>query len=226
MLRWMPRWQPIKRLALIKPRPFIRMTSNETKPNQPQQKIRNTWLRRRFSLSVPVLHEPPFPIYLRLAIYALVLMNSVHVFFTYVYEFDSTQGISMLPTLASFGDWVFISKYYRRGRGVKAGDVVSFKHPVRIGENAIKRVLAMEGDFVLMNTPGKSEAMIQVPQGHCWVVGDNMLHSRDSRMFGPLPLALISGKVMAKVDRPGTLPGFSWIEHGFQPAYIEDDDVD
>lgn len=138
-----------------------------------------------------------------------------------------------------------ISNYYRRGRGVKAGDIISFKHPVNIGESAVKRVLAMEGDFVLMNTPGKSEAMIQVkasrtrgimglangvlqvPQGHCWVVGDNMLYSRDSRMFGPLPMALITGKVVAKFNWQGTLlPQVSRLEHGLKPAYIEDDDAD
>lgn len=95
-------------------------------------------------------------------IYGISVVTSAHVFVTYFYEFEPTYGISMLPTLASFGDWVWISKYYRRGRGVKAGDIVSFKHPVRTGERAVKRVLAMEGDFVLMNTPGKSEAMIQV----------------------------------------------------------------
>lgn len=42
------------------------------------------------------------------------------------------------------------------------GDLVSFKHPVNLGEYAVKRVVGMQGDFVLMNTPNKSEAMIQV----------------------------------------------------------------
>lgn len=55
-----------------------------------------------------------------------------------------------------------ISNKYRRGRGVKVGDVISFKHPVNVGESAVKRVLAIEGDFVLMNTPGNSETMLQV----------------------------------------------------------------
>lgn len=36
----------------------------------------------------------------------------------------------------------------------------------------------------------------QVPKGHCWVLGDNLLSSRDSRLYGPLPMALIDGKVM------------------------------
>jgi inner membrane protease subunit 1 len=41
--------------------------------------------------------------------------------------------------------------------------------------------------------------MIQVPEGHCWVVGDNIPYSRDSRHFGPLPMGLVRGKVLAVV---------------------------
>lgn len=36
--------------------------------------------------------------------------------------------------------------------------------------------------------------MIQIPEGHVWVEGDNLAHSRDSRFFGPVPMALISGR--------------------------------
>lgn len=68
----------------------------------------------------------------------------------------------MMPTVNSFGEYFIISKYYRRGRDVKVGDLVSFRHPVLTREEAVKRVIGMEGDFVLMNTPEKSDAMIQV----------------------------------------------------------------
>lgn len=37
--------------------------------------------------------------------------------------------------------------------------------------------------------------MIQVPQGHVWVEGDNLSHSRDSRYLGPIPMGLIRGRV-------------------------------
>lgn len=39
----------------------------------------------------------------------------------------------------------------------------------------------------------------QVPEGHCWIIGDNLGASRDSRFYGPLPLAMIKGKVIARV---------------------------
>ena len=68
----------------------------------------------------------------------------------------------MLPTLNVIGDWVYISKLYRRGKGIQVGDVVSFKHPLVPGMRASKRVLGMPGDFVLRNTPGEGGMMVQV----------------------------------------------------------------
>lgn len=98
----------------------------------------------------------------RFVLYSVSAFLGAHVFARYFYYCDATYGVSMLPTIQSFGDWVVVSKYYRRGRGVQVGDIVSFKHPAREGEFAIKRVIGMGGDFVLMNTPEHSDAMIQV----------------------------------------------------------------
>lgn len=46
-------------------------------------------------------------------------------------------------------------------------------------------------------------------------MGDNLDASRDSRMFGPMPMALIKGKVIAKV-----LPWNErrWIENELKPV--------
>ncbi|KAF7189522.1 Mitochondrial inner membrane protease subunit 1 [Pseudocercospora fuligena] len=161
---------------------------------------------------------------LRWTLYAWAGFVGWHTWCHYFYTCDSTYGISMLPTLSSFGDWVIISKWYRRGRGIHAGDLVSFRHPVKEGEHAIKRVVGLSGDLVLMYTPGKSDAMLQVPEGHCWVVGDNLPYSRDSRHFGPLPLALISGKVISKIDWQDRIPKLAALENGLQPA--TDDNLD
>ncbi|KAH6680227.1 signal peptidase-like protein I [Halenospora varia] len=123
-----------------------------------------------------------------------------HVITRYQYSIDGTWGASMLPTFSVFGDHVLIDRGYRRGRGVEVGDVVTFDSVVEPGEKVIKRVLGLEGDYVMRNTPGSgSQEMIQIPKGHCWVVGDNLGFSRDSRHFGPMPMALIKGKVIAKV---------------------------
>jgi inner membrane protease subunit 1 len=57
-----------------------------------------------------------------------------------------------------------------------------------------------------------------VPEGHCWLIGDNLPESRDSRTFGPLPLALIKGKIVAKL---GGVEMFSWIENNLVPAEVD-----
>lgn len=50
-----------------------------------------------------------------------------------------------------------------------------------------------------------------MPEGHCWVLGDNLTESRDSRVYGPLPLGLVSGKVVAKYPLGQR---FRWIQNG------------
>ncbi|PVH89511.1 LexA/Signal peptidase [Cadophora sp. DSE1049] len=136
-----------------------------------------------------------------------------HVFVSYGFSLVPTSGASMLPTIEVLGDIVLIDKRYRRGRGVVVGDVVSFDSVVQPGERVIKRVVGLEGDCVVRDTPGVGEGMVMVPEGHCWVVGDNLPYSRDSRHFGPMPMALIKGKVVAKVfpwrER-------KWIENGLE----------
>ena len=42
--------------------------------------------------------------------------------------------------------------------------------------------------------------MVQVPEGHVWVAGDNLPYSRDSRFYGPVPMALITGKLLYNGD--------------------------
>jgi hypothetical protein len=53
----------------------------------------------------------------------------------------------------------------------------------------------MPGDFVCEG----GERMVQVPRGHCWLAGDNVGFSRDSRHYGPVPLGLVMGKVVWRV---------------------------
>lgn len=50
------------------------------------------------------------------------------------------------------------------------------------------------------------------------MVGDNLIDSRDSRHFGPMPMALIRGKVIAKGKGWLTFPIFEreWLDDGLQ----------
>lgn len=72
----------------------------------------------------------------------------------------------MLPTIAASGDGVYVSKLHRRGKGIKVGDMVNFKHPMFPELGAIKRVVGMPGDFVARDSPGTGTGlMIQVGAG-------------------------------------------------------------
>lgn len=112
---------------------------------------------------------------------------------------------------------ILYSTLHRRGRGIKVGDVITYTHPMFPNTHGCKRVIGMPGDFVSVVTPGRGdedteaidvegkwaavkEQVIQVPEGHCWVAGDNLEWSRDSRLFGPLPLGLVTAKVIAVVS--------------------------
>lgn len=123
----------------------------------------------------------------------------------------------MLPTIpAGYREspWILYSSLHKRGRWIKVGDVITYKHPMLPNTDGAKRVIGMPGDFVAVVTPGKREddmgkrdsegewavvreKMVQVPEGHCWLAGDNLDWSRDSRLFGPVPLGLVKAKVLA-----------------------------
>ncbi|EAZ25585.1 hypothetical protein OsJ_09412 [Oryza sativa Japonica Group] len=62
------------------------------------------------------------------------------------------------------------------------GDVVLFKCPSDHRELFVKRLIALPGEW--MQLPGTPD-IIKIPEGHCWVEGDNAACSWDSRSFGP-----------------------------------------
>ncbi|KAF8477134.1 peptidase S24/S26A/S26B/S26C [Kalaharituber pfeilii] len=137
-----------------------------------------------------------------------------HLFWEHFYAVASCTGPSMLPTLNVAGDLILHSKLHSRGRGCKVGDLVSIIHPQDSSVYALKRIVGMPGDFVCVDpdpvTGGGT--MIQVPEGHCWIVGDNLPHSLDSRKYGPIPLGLIRAKAIARL-----WPKMNWLDNSFKP---------
>jgi inner membrane protease subunit 1 len=86
-----------------------------------------------------------------------------HLLMEYGFEAAPSWGASMLPTFPIMGNVTIQSKRYRRGRGIEVGDIVAYYKPSEPGEKVIKRVIGLEGDYVLRNTPGSgSDQMIQV----------------------------------------------------------------
>ncbi|KAF4120616.1 mitochondrial inner membrane protease subunit 1 [Geosmithia morbida] len=159
---------------------------------------------------------------LRIPVSTLKLLAACHYFWTQHYQWADTQGPSMVPTFSVSGDSVLVDLTHARNRRgqLRVGDLVVYRIPISPDANGMKRIIGMPGDYVVAGTPGErgEESMLQVPEGHCWIVGDNLAASRDSRMFGPLPLALIQGKVTAKVFPWAER---TWFQNAMQPVRID-----
>ncbi|KAB5519997.1 hypothetical protein DKX38_024316 [Salix brachista] len=65
-------------------------------------------------------------------------------------------------------------------------------------QKLIKRIIGLPGDWI--GTPQND--VIKIPEGHCWVEGDNPVSSMDSRTFGPIPLGLVHGRATTIVWPP------------------------
>ncbi|ROT38898.1 LexA/Signal peptidase [Sodiomyces alkalinus F11] len=145
-----------------------------------------------------------------------------HLLWEHGISFGGAAGSSMLPTFSVYGDYLLVSKYYRRGRDLHVGDLVFYDIPIFRRAQGVKRIMGLPGDYVLHGDPDTgSQVMIQVPQGHCWITGDNLESSRDSRVFGPLPLALVRGKVLAKIWPPQEA---HWIRNGLEDSKSSEND--
>ena len=119
------------------------------------------------------------------------------------------QGPCMLPTLTSEVNWFVSRGINGKYDEIQRGNIVEIRCPEAPQVGMLKRVIALEGDFV--DCPGRDhdyddvdscdlhDPFPRVPQGHCWVEGDNYGNSYDSKYYGPLPLALVFGKLQALV---------------------------
>uniref|UniRef100_A0A4W5R1H9 Mitochondrial inner membrane protease subunit 2 n=1 Tax=Hucho hucho TaxID=62062 RepID=A0A4W5R1H9_9TELE len=67
-----------------------------------------------------------------------------------------------------------------------------FRSPKNPQQKIIKRVIALEGDFI--KTLGYKNRYLRVPDGHFWIEGDHHGHSLDSNSFGPVSLGLVHGR--------------------------------
>lgn len=110
------------------------------------------------------------------------------------------RGCSMSPTFNPGGsnftslsdDYVLVEKWCLERYRFSLGDVVVFSSPTNHKTKNVKRITALAGDWI--RNPRYNDAQ-RVPQGHCWVEGDNSDSSLDSRTYGPIPLGLVKGRV-------------------------------
>jgi len=128
-------------------------------------------------------------------------------------------GNSMSPSLRNGS--VYLLNRSENAAEIRTGDVVVFR---RQGVNYIKRVVAVGGEQVYVTTipsSGRDELVMdwqlglmrrafahpercsmkviarKVPPGYCYVVGDHIAASIDSRDMGPIPTEFILGKLIA-----------------------------
>ncbi|KAF7971825.1 hypothetical protein HWV62_19829 [Athelia sp. TMB] len=146
---------------------------------------------------------------------ALKIINfavAVHLFVEYVGSVRGRStakmaGPSMEPTLANSGEWVVENRlsYNLFPNSIARGDLVTLRSPLDPYRIVCKRVLGLAGDVICVDPTGRlapSTEHVIVPKGHVWISGDNAAMSRDSRMYGPVSVGLITGKLSARVWPP------------------------
>lgn len=108
----------------------------------------------------------------------------------------------MLPTLAESGEWVIESRVTNPHK-LARGDLAIYVSPVDPNRLVCKRILGLPGDVVCVDPTGTyapSTEHVVVPKGHLWFIGDNAEMSRDSSMYGPVSMALVKGRLVARVS--------------------------
>ncbi len=132
---------------------------------------------------------------------------------------------SMYPSIRQ-GDRILVTKRDYLERDPEQGEVVVFRNPENRRQHWVKRIVAVEGETVeiragelfvngekqVYETDGvaaEDVGPVEVLKNHVYVLGDNRANSRDSRHFGPVPVASLVGKVAWIV-----FPGEDWSRLG------------
>ncbi|KAG6845967.1 hypothetical protein H0H87_011015 [Tephrocybe sp. NHM501043] len=109
----------------------------------------------------------------------------------------------MLPTLGVEGEIVIENRLsYWLNPEIARGDLMVIESPLNPGDVICKRILGLPGDIVCVDPTGvyaPSTEHVVVPKGHVWVIGDNATLSRDSRVYGPVPISLIQARLFARI---------------------------
>lgn len=143
---------------------------------------------------------------------AVVAFCAIDSFLNNVVGFTLCCGKSMEPTIDRRGEVVVIDRLSRMFGWFERGDVVIARSPYDPNMLVCKRIVGSEGDLVpptradadavssdMTSYQARSTKRVAVPRGHVWLQGDNLPASRDSREYGPVPLALLTGRAVCAV---------------------------
>ena len=132
---------------------------------------------------------------------------------------NMVKGASMEENFFD-GDYILTEKISYRLREPNRGEIIVFRAPNKPDVDYIKRIIALPGETVVLRdnkiyindvlldeayqpnsetTAGKfltENQPFTVPEGTYFVLGDNRLHSSDSREFGAIPLEAVRGRAV------------------------------
>ena len=141
-------------------------------------------------------------------------------------------GSSMEPNFET-GDYLIVDELTYKYEKPKRGDVVVLQPPIDESKHYIKRIIGLPGETISVNGKVVKITNAQHPNGFIldepyitfqsdrvanytmneheyFVMGDNRAVSSDSRIWGPLPSDLITGRALIRVlplKDIGILPG-------------------
>jgi len=155
---------------------------------------------------------------LKFAVLALIIVVPIR---AYVASPFLVSGGSMDPTFGN-GDYLIVDEISYRLEDPKRGDVIVFRYPNDQTKFFIKRVIGLPTETVIIkdgqvsikndDLPGGfpvNEPYVAFPKydtlevtlgdSEYFVMGDNRDASADSRLWGPLPKELITGRALVRL---------------------------
>ena len=160
---------------------------------------------------------------------AMVAVVTVFIIRTFLAQPFLVHGASMEPNFSN-GDYVIVDEMTYRFRTPTRGEVVVFRYLDDKKIFYIKRIIGLPGERVLINNGSVTIVNAENPQGlvldetylvnteitsgrvnmelgqdQYFVLGDNRLHSADSRFWGALPEDNLIGLVRVRLWPPTKL---------------------
>jgi signal peptidase I len=139
---------------------------------------------------------------------------------TFLFQAFYIPSESMVPTL-KVHDRVLVNKLSYKLHPVHRDDIVVFKAPAGSDpgiDDLVKRVIGLPGEtvsghggHVYINNKELNEsylpkgmytsdfAPVKIPKDSYWVMGDNRVNSKDSRVFGTITKGKIVGRVFVRI---------------------------
>jgi len=117
----------------------------------------------------------------------------------YIFHLSMTYGPSMMPTINEMGDILLVEKLSPRfswWNPLQRDDIIVADSHYKKNFSICKRIIGLPGDKI---TPPYWNYSITIPSDHIWIEGDNPFDSEDSRSYGPIPIHLVKGRVVAKI---------------------------